>query len=677
MFVDPWKNHSEKTLTSRACSQAMKGIRKESDRYAFREFSSARKKRLKAKFYDSNSLPCETYDGVEYIDLSRKRHGQLDPLSILVSREMLDVEKAKLELYESERSPSYAKNEDQNYHKWRDRHSLLAAPLGAEIFLNCERAMPSVVMGSCSYCGDDVDKKVPNARKRFPYSEEANQAAKKMTFKLANYIMKKHYSATLIQRNFRAYMARVSVQRKKAQYLKAITMIKLFYTKRLHRIRRNREKINRRIKAAIVIQCFFRKTLARLRRQLLLLRKLKINAHKICLWYRKMKKLRRKRRGHRRRLDVHATRISSLIRGFLKRRMIKHWHDSQTVISRAWRFNFGRRFGPIYRSVFQYYRRMKIYRAVTRIQRVGRRYNSKCRFSLLRLGLISRFRATNYEEQVDMGNSLMKEMLHDKSWYKPSSSSSSFSYSNSIPEGMKQLSQIAKIILNAQCAIEGLVSHEELMNFSLAHRVALAILVMFAVQNNYCIDYMTWKICRKYFELDNCPLAIQPLERPSPTQSWVGSYCWEVNGLAFHLIPKTKLMIKARLSSSLPDSLLAQAAISRRFQQRLKGCLVSSIERSRLTNPVPYSCATCFEPFLWSRLYFHHINHGCLRNGCWSWVQRDFLRALEKKYLQVTTKVGNHNPHHCSSSSASIPFLSGNNVPKRVLCKDGEFSIEY
>ena len=65
-------------------------------------------------------------------------------VDFLMSLEMENIAKSKLELFENTKE------------KWQDRHSIIAAPLGAEVYLQCERGAPGVMLGAPRFYLDEI-----------------------------------------------------------------------------------------------------------------------------------------------------------------------------------------------------------------------------------------------------------------------------------------------------------------------------------------------------------------------------------------------------------------------------------------------------------------------------------------------------------------------------------------
>ena len=118
--------------------------------------------------------------------------------TIPFSSEMLAVQTAKLK--------SFADPPDPH---WSDRYSGIAAPLGAELFLQCERSIPEVMLGgSRFFMGDIAAEEEPDARSKFPYSDSAHRAAKIVTAQYKKNLVIKQQAALQIQALYRGVRCR-------------------------------------------------------------------------------------------------------------------------------------------------------------------------------------------------------------------------------------------------------------------------------------------------------------------------------------------------------------------------------------------------------------------------------------------------------------------------------------
>jgi hypothetical protein len=124
---------------------------------------------------------------------------------------------------------------------WSDRTSDISAPLGSELFLQNERAMPETMLGAPRFYFHELENRdgLPDARGRFPYDRVAHTASKTITRMFRRNLNRKNRAATIIQRNMKLHMDRVC-NRAEAKYWKeCVGMIQRVYLNRKKILRRN------------------------------------------------------------------------------------------------------------------------------------------------------------------------------------------------------------------------------------------------------------------------------------------------------------------------------------------------------------------------------------------------------------------------------------------------------
>lgn len=176
-----------------------------------------------------------------------------EKINISESDEMVTKRTQK---FESLKSPT---------NKWEDRNSLIAAPIGAEVYLNCDQG--SFVLAGPRYYQDEMSnsEKLPNALIRFPYSDLAHESAKKIQFLLVRNLMRRHDAATIIQRTYRVHIVRCRFKKEVALSILSIRKIQQFYLSRRDRIRRRRAKQRYQLQCLIKFQSLLRGFLLRKR----------------------------------------------------------------------------------------------------------------------------------------------------------------------------------------------------------------------------------------------------------------------------------------------------------------------------------------------------------------------------------------------------------------------------
>lgn len=233
-------------------------------------------------------------------------------IEALLASELKSLAASKYELLEQPSS------------QWDDRmYGSLAAPLGAEMFLNSE-CYPSTMLGAPRFyhselsapLSDDHGRSMPpSVLPRFPYSTEAHEAAKKLQSKLARNLLRRNYAASVIQR---CYINYINIKRFRIECIAkhvAICKIQWFCRKRLERTRQRQHLKRHRHQCCIMIQ-------TRIRQCVAVMRVSRYRAKRIYKFARVIQRFiawcpreLRCKRGRRRRLDIHATRLQSAARG--------------------------------------------------------------------------------------------------------------------------------------------------------------------------------------------------------------------------------------------------------------------------------------------------------------------------------------------------------------------------
>lgn len=124
---------------------------------------------------------------------------------------------------------------------WSDRTSDISAPLGSELFLMNERSMPETMLGAPRFYFHELDNRdeVPDARGRFPYDRVAHAAAKTITRMFRRNLNRKNAAATIIQRNIKLHVQRVSARLEVKYWKSCVEMIQRVYLNKKQNLRRN------------------------------------------------------------------------------------------------------------------------------------------------------------------------------------------------------------------------------------------------------------------------------------------------------------------------------------------------------------------------------------------------------------------------------------------------------
>lgn len=351
----------------------------------------------------------------EKYSFKSKNHTDLE---LMMSIEMETIARSKSELIESSTG------------KWTDRNSILAAPLGAELFLQCDRGADSVMLGAPRFYLDELSianelpdgtPVPPDARSRFPYSSEAHEAAKKLSFRLARNVMLRNYSADVLQRVYRGYAGRRAFRKRVTDCHTAARKLQWFWRKRLGRVRQKRAKIEFRQHCAIVIQCMVRRALARMKLPVLRRRLLNRRARQIQRFMRFAGTKKRRDRGITRRRWIHTVRIQALWRRAIVRKALWTRHGAARWIWYIFRRFWKRKYVGKGRVIMNYLRRRRLRRLVISMQRVVRGFVGRQRAHRRRLLMLSRERLRLNAELAMLERALNLSITRDKdySWYDP------------------------------------------------------------------------------------------------------------------------------------------------------------------------------------------------------------------------------------------------------------------
>ena len=96
---------------------------------------------------------------------------------------------------------------------WNDRSSRIAIPYGSELYLNNERGIESVLLGSTRNYFPDLSnpENEPDARPKFPYDQDAHTGANRIKRLFRRNTSRRNRAARIIQRNTRNYIIKKAV----------------------------------------------------------------------------------------------------------------------------------------------------------------------------------------------------------------------------------------------------------------------------------------------------------------------------------------------------------------------------------------------------------------------------------------------------------------------------------
>lgn len=317
--------------------------------------------------------------------------------TLTVSDEMMVVQQARLDAFQ--RSSNLSNSNSNSKNNWADRFSALAAPMGAEMFLTNERSMPEVLIGGARFFeGEICANQEPDARPRFPYSDEVQFAAKVVTAQYRKITRKKHRAALKIQtqwRRFQVFHIAKEIFRRRREA--AIFLQREF--------RRRRNVFYHNTKLRWLMKYHPPQPLPNPPR---LVRPPKITPDEVerrfmvkklailVKFLRRVPKRRKQLIGKRRRMERLARRVQSMFRGIKGRKRVKRMIDAQICISRAWRSFVLMRYIRVAKKLKRHVRVYLLKKRVIKIQRLIRLFLSKCRVARRRLDVVAteRLRAT-------------------------------------------------------------------------------------------------------------------------------------------------------------------------------------------------------------------------------------------------------------------------------------------
>jgi hypothetical protein len=105
------------------------------------------------------------------------------------------------------------KFDDSSTKMWEDRGSRIAIPYGSELYLNNERGIDSVLLGSSRNYFADLSnpENEPNARPKFPYDQDAHNGANQIKKLFLRNMTRRNKAARIIQRNTKNYIMKLAV----------------------------------------------------------------------------------------------------------------------------------------------------------------------------------------------------------------------------------------------------------------------------------------------------------------------------------------------------------------------------------------------------------------------------------------------------------------------------------
>ncbi len=560
----------------------------------------------------------------------KSRNGAPGDVGMMISSEMRSLADERSSLLD----PSISQD------RWTDRSSLLAAPVQAsDMYLMCDRASGSVVFNGPRYYGDELAISAedpvsgmpqPPSISRFPYSDEAHAASKKLAAKLAKNLARRHYAAAVMQRSYRSMIAMRNFRKEVQDAQMACRKLQWFWRKRLFRTRERRALWKLQCKFATIIQCMVRCWAAHRCVRRTKARKLRYAIVTISRFFIYVKRELKRRRGRRVRMRVHATRIQALQRGKMGRRRIRRMHWAWQRIRRVYLNWWLRKKGKHGKVLYHFLRRRIIYRAAQRFQSVVRGFFGRGKFQRNRL----KYSAYERHRQTHENELVASELLRDVreacySWVVQPP----LGYGNELPrdsakEIMRCLDVSSRCILYPSKdkngailerriqAIDAELNLDEFLDNS-RRSISLAVLSSFANRPSGMIDYIALEACKPYLTPVRIGRTVTEDEAWAELQSKPMVSILAASAL---LEPTMALRCRVTVQGHLPDVLLAQAAIVRRWTHHTDYIVKRAIWKERNSQPTKYQCPDCLEAVRSPEALRHHLP--CTRLGWPSWISR-------------------------------------------------------
>ena len=570
----------------------------------------------------------------------KTKNGAERDVGFRISMEMISLAEERSHLYDPSASIG----------KWNDKGSQIAAPmLASDMYLQCDRGSSSLILQGPRFFHEELSVATeddpatgmprPPDVSRFPYSNEAHAASKKLSAKLAKNLARRHYAAAVLQRSYRTMR---SLQRFRAEVQEAhmaCRKIQWFWRKRLTRTRARRAEFIIRCRAAVRIQCIGRHVLARNRVSTARRRKFKFAAIIITRFMHYVKKEVKRRRGRNVRIRVHATRIQARFRSLLGRRRLLRMIWAKRRIYAYYRAHWERKKGIFARRIFHYLRRSYVHRKIHKIQAIVRGFLGRRSFHRYRLGQLAfeRNRATleneliRYELERDVrekcyswitqpagryGNELQRDISLDfmRNLDVCANSFLRRSYDKDQKPLERRMTQFPYVPLE-----------DILTEGGQKRAISLAVLSCFCNHPHGMIDWAALELCKQYL---------------TPVRGWMfgrsersEDEIWEslqkdplvdIISASALLEPILSLRCRVTVQGHLPDSLLGQAVVLRRWTHHVDFLVKRAIWKARLENPPKRQCSHCLQAFSTTLEMRQHSP--CNRFGWASWVSRQFFQ---------------------------------------------------
>ena len=521
---------------------------------------------------------------------------------LVLSHELIEISRKKFDQYETNMK-------DQ----WRDRMTSLARPLGSEIFLSNDTV--GDLYGAPEFYMDQLNlEKRPDARLRYPYSLEAINAARKITFIIAQYMEAKHNAAGIVQKIYRHYRCMINFRKEVASAHFSARKIQWFIKKRKYRLQQAKARLNKMHRAAIKIQKVSRKYLAKKILTRLKKKRIDLFATRIQKWAVKWVQQIKFKKRKQRRLKNCARRLQALYRGYRQRKKISQYRSSTKIIITCFRRFFIGRYSKYIIKIQVCYKRCYTVKRLKRIQRIIRGFLGRRRFIKYRLKLISDERSRVTKEFVFVNQRLLT-CAYNNSWCGDS-------------EGDVEIITKHMAILDSKCTniMNGTLyskEYRETSNLKRNQKIVYSVLFAFSNRPNNCIDCFGVKLAKKYL----IPSKGKQNEIIYKNLECIPMHNISTLALSNILEPRYSLQLRLLVKGYLPDILYGEAVLLRRWTKQLNKAIFKALSKYRRLNPPNKFCKTCLEPFTFSSQFKDHLI--CHRNHSFSWINKCFLSDME------------------------------------------------
>lgn len=549
--------------------------------------------------------------------------------------------------------------------KWATKSSLISAPmLASDMYLNCDRGSSSLQLQGPRFYGDELSiahedpasaMPVPPEVGRFPYSDEAHAASKKLSAKLAKNLARRHYAAAVLQRSYRAMRSMQKFRKEVQDAHMACRKLQWFWRKRLMNTRERRRKLNIRHCAATLIQCMLRRWQARVVVATKIRRKLKFAAVTITRFMRYVKKEVKRKRGRAARKRIHATRIQARWRALMGRRKIRRMIWAKRRIWAYWRAKWMRKKGVFAYRLFHFLRQSILNRRAQRVHCVMRGFLGRRRFHRERLQQRAYERHRGTAENEAICTELLRDLReHCYSWItQPSGRNGNELQRDTSSDFMKILDVGASALLHPSWDKKGESKLERrlpifpdmpleplLAEGGQRRAISLAVLSAFCNHPHGMIDWAALEVCKQFLTPVRSGL-FSGFTRRNEEDAWAflqSEPLIDIVTASALLEPSLSLRCRVTVQGHLPDGLLAQAVVVRRWTHHVDLLIKRAVWKSRLTNPPKNKCSHCLEALTTPLAMRQHLP--CRRFGWPSWVHRSFfqmqLASLMNRLSRIT-----------------------------------------